>query len=330
MMQLHYVFCIFTLLLSCTSVCVLAEDTAPEGLGHGVTSCSDVSDGTSKPPCTRENPGGGLGAEESHQIEQQKLTVLEERDVKNQHLEGKLKQEELTQQHEAAQEDRVPQSDHRSTQPAAAVSRGTGGVDGASQPGDHVTENPVDERTANTLTGRRDTAAKGLETPVAQHGGKENVEVQADASVKTDEGPSQNGPHDAPNVNGPSHSATEPSTSNTRTSDNTDTTQTNVTGTAEGQDTSVPTTQSTGDVFSTNTTTDATSNNHAESETNDTNPAEGESTSEESTTTTKATLPPELTINKKGDTDSSSSISSSVWVRVALLIVVTLACILVC
>ncbi|ORC81843.1 uncharacterized protein TM35_001051000 [Trypanosoma theileri] len=52
-------------------------------------------------------------------------------------------------------------------------------------------------------------------------------------------------------------------------------------------------------------------------------------TNEESTSTT-TTLPPELTNNKKGDADSSSSISSSVWVRVPLLIVVTLACILVC
>ncbi|ORC84244.1 uncharacterized protein TM35_000471390 [Trypanosoma theileri] len=50
----------------------------------------------------------------------------------------------------------------------------------------------------------------------------------------------------------------------------------------------------------------------------------------ESTTTTTTTLPPELTNNKKGDADSSSSISSSVWVRVPLLIMVTLACILVC
>ncbi|ORC83971.1 uncharacterized protein TM35_000521150 [Trypanosoma theileri] len=48
------------------------------------------------------------------------------------------------------------------------------------------------------------------------------------------------------------------------------------------------------------------------------------------TTTTTTTLPPELTNNKKGDADSSSSMSNSVWVRVPLLIVVTLACILVC
>ncbi|ORC84001.1 uncharacterized protein TM35_000511020, partial [Trypanosoma theileri] len=60
------------------------------------------------------------------------------------------------------------------------------------------------------------------------------------------------------------------------------------------------------------------------------NPAEDESTKdtdnttnneESTTTTTTTTLPPELTNNKKGDADSSnSSISSSVWVRVPLLI----------
>ncbi|ORC83364.1 uncharacterized protein TM35_000741110, partial [Trypanosoma theileri] len=44
-------------------------------------------------------------------------------------------------------------------------------------------------------------------------------------------------------------------------------------------------------------------------------PNSEESTST-TTTTTTTTLPPELTNNKKGDADSSSSISSSVWVRV--------------
>ncbi|ORC83790.1 uncharacterized protein TM35_000571180 [Trypanosoma theileri] len=77
---------------------------------------------------------------------------------------------------------------------------------------------------------------------------------------------------------------------------------------------------------------------------NGTTPAESELTSNQegvadntettpsttTTTTTTTTLPPELTNNKKGDADSSNSISSSVWVRMPLLIVVTLACILVC
>ncbi|ORC84266.1 uncharacterized protein TM35_000471610 [Trypanosoma theileri] len=57
---------------------------------------------------------------------------------------------------------------------------------------------------------------------------------------------------------------------------------------------------------------------------------DGESTSTTTTTTTTTTtLLPELTNNNKANVDSSS-ISSSVWVRVPLLIVVTLACILVC
>ncbi|ORC92405.1 uncharacterized protein TM35_000031580 [Trypanosoma theileri] len=60
------------------------------------------------------------------------------------------------------------------------------------------------------------------------------------------------------------------------------------------------------------------------------NDAENANTTTTTTNTTTTTLPPELTNNKKGDADSSSSISSSVWVRVPLLIVVTLACILVC
>ncbi|ORC82245.1 uncharacterized protein TM35_000951100 [Trypanosoma theileri] len=58
------------------------------------------------------------------------------------------------------------------------------------------------------------------------------------------------------------------------------------------------------------------------------NTQEGDVRNTDPTTTT--TLPPESANNKKGDADSSSSISSSVWVRVPLLIVVTLACILVC
>ncbi|ORC83576.1 uncharacterized protein TM35_000641080 [Trypanosoma theileri] len=60
------------------------------------------------------------------------------------------------------------------------------------------------------------------------------------------------------------------------------------------------------------------------------NQTEGVAGNTDTTTITTTTLPPELTNNKKGDADSSSSISSSVWVRVPLLIVVTLACILVC
>ncbi|ORC81198.1 uncharacterized protein TM35_001271040 [Trypanosoma theileri] len=111
---------------------------------------------------------------------------------------------------------------------------------------------------------------------------------------------------------------------------NPQTTQANVQGTNNGHDSSAPTTESTGDVSPSNTTTDVTHNNQAENGTNVAKPAESESSTTTTTTTTTTTLPPELTNNKKSDADSSSSISSSVWVRVPLLIVVTLSCILVC
>ncbi|ORC82227.1 uncharacterized protein TM35_000961060 [Trypanosoma theileri] len=58
------------------------------------------------------------------------------------------------------------------------------------------------------------------------------------------------------------------------------------------------------------------------------NPSDADNT--DTTTTTTNIIPTEPANNKKGDADSSSSISSSVWVRVPLLIVATLACILVC
>ncbi|ORC81495.1 uncharacterized protein TM35_001151020, partial [Trypanosoma theileri] len=57
-----------------------------------------------------------------------------------------------------------------------------------------------------------------------------------------------------------------------------------------------------------NTTTGSGSSNNQEGEVRNTDTT--------TTTTTTTTLPPELTNNKKGDADSSSSISSSVWVRV--------------
>ncbi|KAH9589200.1 hypothetical protein LSM04_003910 [Trypanosoma melophagium] len=69
----------------------------------------------------------------------------------------------------------------------------------------------------------------------------------------------------------------------------------------------------------------------------DATPATSSTIKEDSTTTTKTTPSPTVHANSsdkkpnvKGDADSSSSISSmrSVWVRVPLLIVVTLACIL--
>ncbi|ORC81930.1 uncharacterized protein TM35_001031050 [Trypanosoma theileri] len=111
-------------------------------------------------------------------------------------------------------------------------------------------------------------------------------------------------------------------------------------GSTDGNRTSVATTDKTSEISpnnsevknadgsdAANTESDVTSSGSVSS-----NKQEGDAvnTDTPTTTTTTTALPPELTNNKKGDADSSSSISSSVWVRVPLLIVFTLACIVVC
>ncbi|ORC83477.1 uncharacterized protein TM35_000681090 [Trypanosoma theileri] len=116
-------------------------------------------------------------------------------------------------------------------------------------------------------------------------------------------------------------------------------------GGSHSEDPSAPTPQNTGNTPSNSSTVDnAVSSDAAKDLSNAaTSSAESESTRNQNgegaggtesttntTTTTTTTLPPEPANNKKGYADSSSSISSSVWVRVPLLIVVTLACILVC
>ncbi|ORC84223.1 titin isoform N2BA [Trypanosoma theileri] len=81
----------------------------------------------------------------------------------------------------------------------------------------------------------------------------------------------------------------------------------------------------------TDAATETTENGTSSAGSESTSTQEGDAENTETTTTTTTTiLPPELTNSQKGDADSSSSINSSVWVHVPLLIVVTLACILVC
>ncbi|ORC90636.1 uncharacterized protein TM35_000084340 [Trypanosoma theileri] len=233
---------------------------------------------------------------------------------------------------EQPQQQRLTEQSDLSRPPAAvAASAGTHGVGDASHPRDQVKENPVVQEIENTLTGQAEPSTTGLETPGAQPGGTDNVEVPADASHKIDQGQSQNGTQPGSPVEGPSHSGSEPSTTNRRNSENAETTQTNVQETPEGHDSSAPTSQNTVDASDSSLSADNTGTRQDKSVAAVPKPAEGNSNSEEpTTTTTTTTLPPEPTNNKKGDADSSSSISSSVWVRVPLLIVFTLACILVC
>ncbi|ORC83573.1 uncharacterized protein TM35_000641050 [Trypanosoma theileri] len=112
-----------------------------------------------------------------------------------------------------------------------------------------------------------------------------------------------------------------------------ETADTSMPETSVGQETSVTVPQNTPEESSsTSATPNAGESGDAQNESTNTQNADVGSgnSSTTTTTTTTTTLPPELPNNKKGDADSSSSISSSLCVRVSLLIVVTLACILVC
>ncbi|ORC83628.1 uncharacterized protein TM35_000621020 [Trypanosoma theileri] len=114
---------------------------------------------------------------------------------------------------------------------------------------------------------------------------------------------------------------------NTHVTPNEETPITRVSGTTDGEQTSANAPQNTSEASSTTSATPiASESGDAQNESTSTQEGTADNTV---TTTTTTTLPPEPTNNKKGDADSSS-ISSSVWVRVPLLIVVTLACILVC
>ncbi|ORC90639.1 uncharacterized protein TM35_000084370 [Trypanosoma theileri] len=149
---------------------------------------------------------------------------------------------------------------------------------------------------------QHENTEKNRQTPAGQDHPNNNGVTREDApAAGTDDAGRPQEPQSGSHPN----SSTEPITTGTNTPEKT-TVQEQTSNTQESQSTN-----GTEDAATTTSGTPTNTNND-----------------EESTTTT--TLPPEPTNNKKGDADSSSSISSSVWVRVPLLIVVTLACILVC
>ncbi|ORC82506.1 uncharacterized protein TM35_000901040 [Trypanosoma theileri] len=148
---------------------------------------------------------------------------------------------------------------------------------------------------------------------------------------ETPETPSRNGSQDAgasPAVGSSDATAADGQTERNGTS------ATEEGGSKQGSETAQPSPSSNNSATGSDVGSDAASpengTSSAESESSNKQQGAGNADTETTTTTTTTTLPPELTNNKKGDADSSSSISSSVWMRVPLLIVVTLACILVC
>ncbi|ORC84393.1 uncharacterized protein TM35_000451310 [Trypanosoma theileri] len=185
---------------------------------------------------------------------------------------------------------------------AGAAGAGTGAGSAASGPGgpgalpavgDAVSPSsvPVASQGTKPVQGEADLSASA---PGEITGGQTAVEDQAESTDNSKE------VENATNADG---AAEQPSSSNTT-----------VTESTSGSDTS-PTENGSTSAGTESTNTQSTDVGNTETST---------------TTTTTTTLPPELTNNKKGDADSSSSISSSVWVRVPLLIVTVLFSATVC
>ncbi|ORC83855.1 uncharacterized protein TM35_000551240 [Trypanosoma theileri] len=186
-----------------------------------------------------------------------------------------------------------------------------------------ATPRPVNGEERDPVLQGTDDTGTGVQRPIGGSDGSAHPPaaspIAAGAAVEGSNGSSPSGGQTGANVNNPagegavnaeSTAAVQPTSPSPESSD---------TETANGS----------------GTANDGGSSTSPESEPSN-NPSDEESTTTSTTTTTNI-IPPVPGINNnnimpnvKGDADSSSSISSSVWVRVLLLIVVTLACILVC
>ncbi|ORC90027.1 uncharacterized protein TM35_000102950 [Trypanosoma theileri] len=327
-MVLRCVLCFFALLLSVASLCVSAGET---GAGAAVGPDTLCIPGSSEPPCPAGGGGGGHPPG----------TILPA--VKQQEVEGTGGDNDLISRPETLAETvnlnsqgnpqgnlKPPGKRENEPQPPLSSLPTQPHVPGS------VTElNPTHDGAQiheQTSQGKASGSlpANDLTTPVEdgqdEESKKNSEEQQPLHSASRTNGNSNDRQSSLPQVQEPSSAGT-PESQKEEPNVNSDSSKDENTFNQKGSDSQSSSSTSTeppgapSPQETEGTTTSVTVNTD-----------NGTTTSAETTTTTTTTttLPPELTNNKKGDADSSSSISSSVWVRVPLLIVVTLACILVC
>ncbi|ORC83415.1 uncharacterized protein TM35_000721180 [Trypanosoma theileri] len=294
MVMMRFVLCILALLLSCACVHVLAEEVPAADLSDQVPDTESETKGGN-------GPGSDGKCPEGTELSDNKTCTHKKPEAPPAKVPEVPKKPGLDastdEQHNHHQSETLGQGTAQSL-PGAVSSRGEDGledrgVSGApGQVGDH---------------GSNGSSGAGAGSPtgaVSESAAPTTTESEAEAAGISRSGSSDNSSTGETTARQGSES-TEASTSSPSSSP---------TESARGADAETP--------------NNATSS--AERESTDNQNETGNTETTTSTTTTTTTLPPELTNNKKGDADSSSSISSSVWVRVPLLIVVTLACILVC
>ncbi|ORC83647.1 uncharacterized protein TM35_000621210, partial [Trypanosoma theileri] len=198
---------------------------------------------------------------------------------------------------------------------ALAKSNENSGINGSERQGLTGQSHPVTDQGSHTDAGQEDRA-------------NPSVAVVTPAEPETRDTQSRNGSQDA--ASSPARGTGGAPAADGQTGSNVVST-TEEGESKQGSETEQPSssnTSATGSDVGSNAATTENGTSSAESESPSIQESAGNTDTDTTTTTTTTTLPPELTNNKKGDADSSSSISSSVWVRVPLLIVVTLSCIL--
>ncbi|ORC83852.1 uncharacterized protein TM35_000551210 [Trypanosoma theileri] len=349
MVMMRYVLCILALLLSCACVHVLAEEVPAADLSDQVPDTESETKillpcpaaGASEPGCS----GGSSG-----------------------HSPGPLLTSESSTLNPALQKERKEGGDDRIPVPQAmGVAGGLSDQETSHLAGQRETEhqplhaasttrpNPGDSQTVQghnhdrgqtqdrTHQGGANVLSPIKEVQPSVHGGKAEEKSQENSkeqlTLQSKGSPNENS--DAPQRSGPQ--VQEPSSADTHDDDKNENKRDNrsvssgstTTNSGTLTQSSSPTSTEANATPSPQETEGNNESDHKNAESGTAPEGSGSPNTqqgavENADTTTTTTLPPELTNNKKGDADSSSSISSSVWVRVPLLIVVTLACILVC
>ncbi|ORC81845.1 uncharacterized protein TM35_001051020 [Trypanosoma theileri] len=242
-----------------------------------------------------------------------------------------LEEDEEEDDEDEDDDDDEEEEEDKELQPPLEVDNGNR----VTQPGSQGLKPPSQAEISSSASSKPDGTPGQQSTGTGRVGAQQqsagnNGKQQSDP--KTPQAPQQNtnAPEKQPDrtlaVNGQTPTVTQDSQQGGRTSNDNSARNTNTaTGEEKGRQPSPPSESSQATGAEGDNSAASTANNSA----NTNNVTPNTPNNKESTTTT-TTLPPEPTNNKKGDADSSSSISSSVWVRVPLLIVVTLACIHVC
>ncbi|ORC83489.1 uncharacterized protein TM35_000681210, partial [Trypanosoma theileri] len=340
--MMRYVLCILALLLSCACVHVLAEEVPAADLSDQVPDTESETKiflqgtcpaaGTSEPGCS----GGGhppgttspsIPANVSPALQNDRKEGVEDRIPVTEALgeDRGVNRQDNTQDnlHVAGQRE----TEHQ--QLAAASTTRTNPADSLTVQGHNHDREQTQDRTHQ---GGANVLSPIKEVQPSVHGGKAEEKSQENSkeqlTLQSKGSPNENS--DAPQRSGPQVQETSSAGTQDANENKNNAEDQNVSSGSTTTNNDLPTQSSSSTSTETHSTLspqETEGNNESDHKNAESGTApegsgspntqnEGENTDITTTTTPTTTLPPELTNNKKGDADSSSSISSSVWVRV--------------